>query len=57
VRGTVIDLCRSATSRGLIDPEESFSAGYMDYATPISEPILKRFIARHRLEKKDPKAA
>ncbi len=29
----------------------------MDYATPISEPIVKRFIARHRLEKKDPKAA
>jgi hypothetical protein len=29
----------------------------MDYATPISDPIVKRFIARHRLEKKDPKAA
>src|SRR6201987_3563188 len=29
----------------------------MDYATPISEPIVKRFIARHRLEKKDPSAA
>src|SRR2546430_17073082 len=29
----------------------------MDYATPISEPIVKRFMARHRLEKKDPKAA
>src|SRR5260370_28801351 len=28
----------------------------MDYATPISEPIVKRFIARHRLEKKDPSA-
>ncbi|MFB9841918.1 zinc-dependent metalloprotease [Mucilaginibacter ginsenosidivorans] len=30
---------------------------YMDYATPIDEPIVKRFIARHRLEKKDPNAA
>jgi uncharacterized protein DUF4953/uncharacterized protein DUF5117 len=40
------------------DPRSSFfGPGYMDYATPISEPILKRFIARHRLEKKDPKAA
>jgi len=29
---------------------------YMDYATPISEPITKRFIARHRLEKKNPNA-
>ncbi len=40
------------------DPRASFfGIGYMDYATPISEPIVKRFIARHRLEKKDPKAA
>src|SRR5260221_2505779 len=29
----------------------------MDYATPISEPIVKRFAAGHRLEKKDPNAA
>ena len=34
-----------------------FDVSYMDYATPISEPIVKRFIARHRLEKKDPAAA
>ncbi len=27
---------------------------YMDYATPIQEPIIKRFIIRHRLEKKNP---
>ncbi len=40
------------------DPRGSFfGIAYMDYATPISEPIVKRFIARHRLEKKDPKAA
>ncbi len=40
------------------DPRSSFyGIGYMDYATPISEPIVKRFTARHRLEKKDPKAA
>ncbi|MEY8849118.1 zinc-dependent metalloprotease [Psychroserpens sp. XS_ASV72] len=30
---------------------------YMDYATPIQEPILKRYIIRHRLEKKNPNAA
>lgn len=35
----------------------SFSISYMDYATPIQEPINKRLITRHRLEKKDPKAA
>ncbi len=40
------------------DPRGSFfGIRYMDYATPISEPIVKRFIARHRLEKKDPKAS
>jgi hypothetical protein len=33
-----------------------FGIDFMDYATPISEPIVKRFIARHRLQKKDPGA-
>ncbi|MEZ4857860.1 MAG: zinc-dependent metalloprotease [Flavobacteriaceae bacterium] len=35
----------------------SYPMSYMDYATPIQEPITKRFITRHRLEKKDPTAA
>lgn len=40
------------------DPRSGyFGISYFDYATPISEPIQKRFIARHRLEKKDAKAA
>jgi hypothetical protein len=40
------------------DPRSSFfGVTYMDYATPVSEPIVKRFTARHRLEKKDPSAA
>ncbi len=34
----------------------SWQMTYMDYATPIDEPIVKRFIYRHRLEKKNPKA-
>jgi hypothetical protein len=34
-----------------------FSMAYFDYATPIHEPIEKRFITRHRLRKKDPSAA
>lgn len=39
------------------DPRSGFfGIAYFDYATPISEPIEKRFIARHRLEKKDPAA-
>ncbi|MBP9925702.1 MAG: zinc-dependent metalloprotease [Cyclobacteriaceae bacterium] len=40
------------------DPRAGYSdISYYDYATPISEPIEKRFITRHRLEKKDPRAA
>jgi len=34
-----------------------FNTSYYDYATPISEPIEKRWITRHRLEKKDPSAS
>lgn len=33
-----------------------FGIQYMDFATPIEDPITKRFIARHRLQKKDPAA-
>jgi hypothetical protein len=40
------------------DPRSGyFDISYMDYATPIDQPIVKRFIARHRLQKKDPAAA
>lgn len=39
------------------DPRSSFyGIAYMDYATPVDQPIVKRFTARHRLEKKDPAA-
>ncbi|HIB48083.1 MAG TPA: DUF5117 domain-containing protein [Flavobacteriaceae bacterium] len=39
------------------DPRSgSFSISYQDYSTPIWEPITKRFITRHRLEKKNPSA-
>jgi hypothetical protein len=42
----------------LYDPRASFfDISYMDYATPVSEPIVKRYISRHRLQKKDPSAA
>ncbi|MGB0523687.1 MAG: zinc-dependent metalloprotease [Flammeovirgaceae bacterium] len=34
-----------------------FGITYSDYATPLGEPIKKRFIARHRLKKADPSAA
>src|SRR5215510_9977564 len=42
----------------VFDPRSGyFGITYMDFATPIEEPITKRFIARHRLQKKDPSAA
>lgn len=34
-----------------------FNFSYQDYATPIDEPLVKRFITRHRLKKKNPNAA
>lgn len=41
----------------VLDPRAGyFGIDYMDFATPIVEPITKRFIARHRLQKKDPAA-
>lgn len=40
------------------DPRAGYgSMSYYDYATPINQPLEKRFISRHRLEKKDPGAA
>lgn len=40
------------------DPRSGyFGDSYMDFATPFDEPIVKRFIAHHRLAKKDPSAA
>jgi hypothetical protein len=35
----------------------SYGMTYLDYATPVNEPIKKRFIYRHRLQKKNPNAA
>src|SRR5580765_1920962 len=40
------------------DPRAGFfGIQYMDFATPISEPIVKHYIDHHRLQKKDPTAA
>jgi Met-zincin/Domain of unknown function (DUF5117) len=41
-----------------LDPRSSFiDISYFDYSTPVSEPINKYYIIRHRLEKKDPNLA
>jgi hypothetical protein len=40
------------------DPRSGyFDIQFYDYATPIAEPIEKRFIVRHRLQKQNPSAA
>ena len=40
------------------DPRSGYyNLSYYDYATPINESLEKRFITRHRLEKKNPAAA
>ena len=40
------------------DPRAGYGGlTYVDYSTPIGEPMTKHFVRRHRLEKKDPNAA
>ncbi len=42
----------------VLDPRAGyFGISYYDYSTPVSSPIEKFFISRHRLKKKDPTAA
>jgi hypothetical protein len=42
----------------LDDPRAGYlGQSFVDYSVPIGEPMLKRFINRHRLVKKDPDAA
>jgi Met-zincin/Domain of unknown function (DUF5117) len=39
------------------DPRSSYNpVSFFDYSTPVSEPIEKKYILRHRLQKKDPNA-
>jgi hypothetical protein len=40
------------------DPRSGFfPVDYRDYSRPLGEPLDQKYIARHRLEKRDPKAA
>lgn len=42
----------------VFDPRSSYiPMSYFDYSTPVTEPIEKFFIIRHRLQKKNPNAA
>lgn len=53
-----IELPDSNYTPRAFDPRSGFfNISYQDYATPIEESLVKRYIVRHRLEKKDPNAA
>ncbi len=53
-----IELPDNGYKKRVFDPRSgSYAFSYYDYATPVEDPILKRFITRHRLEKKNPSAA
>jgi hypothetical protein len=40
------------------DPRAGYGGlSFVDYSVPIGEPMVKRYLRRHRLEKKDPSAA
>ena len=42
----------------IYDPRSGYyDVNYKDYATPIDQPLIKRFITRHRLKKVNPSAA
>ena len=56
-RHSFVQLPEAGFKPRAFDPRAGFyGIEYMDFATPIEEQITKRFIARHRLQKKDPSA-
>lgn len=55
---SLIELPDNDYTPRVFDPRSGFfNISYQDYATPIEDPLVKRFIVRHRLKKKDPNAA
>lgn len=57
LRHSLVQLPDSWYKPRRFDPRSGyFSTSYADYATPIDEPLQKRFIARHRLYKEEPDA-
>ncbi len=54
---SIIQLPDNRYKTRVYDPRSGYYAiSYQDYATPIDQPLVKRFLVRHRLEKKDPAA-
>jgi len=56
-RHTFIQLPDANYTPRRADPRAGFfGISYLDYAVPVDQPLRQRFIARHRLRKKDPAA-
>ncbi len=56
-RHSFVQLPETGFKPRVFDPRAGyFGIDYMDFATPIAEPITKRYIARHRLQRTDPAA-
>lgn len=54
---SLIELPDDNFEKRLYDPRSGgYPFSYYDYATPVQESLVKRFIRRHRLKKKDPSA-
>jgi len=52
-----IELPDDKFEKRMFDPRSGgYPFSYYDYATPVQESLVKRFIRRHRLKKKDPNA-
>ena len=55
---SLVELPDSSFQSRYDDPRAGYGGlNFVDYSVPIGEPMVKRYIRRHRLEKKDPNAA
>lgn len=55
---SIIELPDDRYTPRVLDPRSGFfGMTYRDFATPLGQPMERRFVARHRLVKKDPTAA
>ncbi|HYH86242.1 MAG TPA: zinc-dependent metalloprotease [Pyrinomonadaceae bacterium] len=55
---SLVELPEAGYAPRRLDPRVgAFAVEFYDYASPFTEPIEKRWIVRHRLQKKDPGAA
>jgi hypothetical protein len=58
VHQSFVQLPDSGYTPRKFDPRSGFNDfSYLDFSAPMSEPLTKRFIERHRLKKKDPSAS